>query len=167
MDCFAVFRWLRSARLASRSLRQMSALRIVICSSIAMILRCLRSLSSRLIVEVKDHGDNLKGLIKKYIIRGGKQQRMKITIELGEHTKAVANAVPQSAVALKQGFGLQPAGIAVRQIKKVLKCVSFPAFPAIRTVVRPRIAQISSCIHWPRFFAFNQVVAAEFPVKTL
>lgn len=31
-----------------------------------------------LIVEVKDHGDNLKGLIKKYIIRGGKQQRMKI-----------------------------------------------------------------------------------------
>lgn len=27
-----------------------------------------------LIVEVKDYGDNFKGLIKKYIICGGKQQ---------------------------------------------------------------------------------------------
>lgn len=114
-----------------------------------------------LIVEVKDHGDNLKGLIKKYIIRGGKQQRMKITIELGEHTKAVANAVPQSAVALKQGFGLQPAGIAVRQIKKVLKCVSFQHFPQFEQLFGLGLLKF---LHVPlaAFFAFNQVVAAEF-----
>ena len=46
IDCLAEFKWLRSARVASRSLRQIRALRMVICSSTAMILRCLRSLSS-------------------------------------------------------------------------------------------------------------------------
>ncbi|SWL02743.1 Uncharacterised protein [Klebsiella pneumoniae] len=86
---------------------------------------------------------------------------MKITIELGEHTKAVANAVPQSAVALKQGFGLQPAGIAVRQIKKVLKCVSFQHFPQFEQLFGPGLLKF---LHVPlaAFFAFNQVVAAEF-----
>ena len=38
--------WLRSAIVASRSLRQIRAIKIIICSSIAIILRCFRSLSS-------------------------------------------------------------------------------------------------------------------------
>lgn len=45
---------------------------------------------------------------------------MKVAIELGKHTKAVADAVTQGAMALKQGFRLQSAGVVVREVEEVL-----------------------------------------------
>ena len=62
---------------------------------------------------------------------------MKVAIELRKHTKAVADAVPQGAMALKQGSGLQPAGVVIRQVEEVLKRVGFQHFPQFEQLLGP------------------------------
>ena len=145
IDCLAEFKWLRSARVASRSLRQIRALRMVICSSTAIDIALFKIAFVPLIVKMKDVLIWSQAIVQKRYCRQLKAVRSENLCQVARTCESYCRCCHAVACDVRAWFSPAASGDHDQAGWESAEVNVFRAFRVAQTAARRRIDRIASC----------------------